>query len=69
MPEIRISDIKSSLLKAIAEELERLEARATGRLANTDLYSKNTPGDTYSKNTQRAFQVEAVNPEAGELGR
>lgn len=54
MPDANVDfrEMKSAILKAIAEQLDALEAGG-GRLAATDLYSKNTPGDTYSKNTQR----------------
>lgn len=54
MPDANVDfrEMKSAILKAIGEQLDAIEGSG-GRLAATDLYSKGSPGDTYSKNTQR----------------
>ena len=56
MAETDFRELKSAILKAVSDQLDAVEggSGAVGRLAATDLYSKNTPGDTYSKNTQRS---------------
>lgn len=55
MADLDFREIKSAILKAISDQLEAIEGGSgLARAAATDLYSKNTPGDTYSKNTQRS---------------
>lgn len=59
-------DIRSTVLEAIKaniEQMQALAARVGGEglaQAATDLYGKNTPGDSYSKNTQRTFDQNAI---------
>jgi hypothetical protein len=55
MADPNIASIKSSLLKAISDHMDTIEregltsgARAAGR----DLYSRNDPGDFYSRTTR-----------------
>jgi hypothetical protein len=56
MAERKISDIKSSLLKAISEHLDSMEqAGSAGARAARDLYSRTGPGDNYSRTTPRVL--------------
>ena len=57
MAERNMAEIKSSLLKAISEHLDTLEQQSSAAAPTParlprDLYSKNEPGDHYSKNTR-----------------
>ncbi len=52
MPERDEASIRSSILQAIRKQLDAMETEGTAELQKArDLYSKNTPGDSYSKNT------------------
>ena len=55
------SELRSSILDAIRENVKQLD-RVAARLddAATDLYSKNTPGDGYAKNTQHVLPLERI---------
>ena len=53
--------LKSSIIGSIRDSLGQLdEGAASLKKADTDLYSKNTPGDGYAKNTQRTKLAERV---------
>lgn len=57
MDEQSISNIKSSLLKAISDHLdsmERASVSAIRRPAASDLYTRTGPGDTYSRTSALA---------------
>ncbi len=52
MPERDEASIRSSILQAIRKQLDAMETEGTAELQKArDLYSKNTSGDSYSKNT------------------
>jgi len=67
MADPNMANIKSSLLKAISDHLDAIEssgltagARAQGR----DLYSRNDPGDFYSRTTRLTALDISSNPGA-----
>ena len=60
MADQNISEMKSSLLKAISDHLDNLERTAapSAARADRDLYSRTGPGDAYSRTTPRiAFKA------------
>jgi hypothetical protein len=55
-------ELKSSIIGSIRDSLTQLDDSVSSSLkkADTDLYSKNTPGDGYAKNTQRTKLMDQV---------
>lgn len=50
-----MTDIKSSLLRAISEHLDKIEQGTPEALRARDLYSRTGPGDHYSRTTPLAL--------------